>query len=799
MAADPFDWQRPNYDDVHAARAERLRQIRERPELLAPLKASYAEHIAEFISDWGVTSDPRMKNRGLPVEMPFVLFPRQRELLDFILARMRAREPGIIEKSRDCGASWLSMCLAASLCLFHRSVVICVGSSKEDKIDRSGDPDSLFWKVRFFLQHLPPEFRGSWDETRHSAHLRIGFPDTGSAIVGEAGDQIGRGGRSSLALLDESAFLERQQLIEASLASNTDCRIDISTPNGRANAFASKRWSGRIPVFTFGWRHDPRKNDAWYERQCELLDPVTRAQEIDLSYDASVEGIVIPSEWVHAAVDAHKKLGIEVTGARRAALDVADEGRDRNVLCGRHGILLEYLSGWSGKNSNIYATTVRAINACDKHLYPVFDFDSDGLGAGVRGDAAAINEKRREAGKLEVAAEPFRGSAGVYDPDGSLVEGRANRDYFANLKAMSWWALRLRFQATWRAVVEGLPYHADDLVSIASELPELQALLAELSQPTYSVNAVGKILIDKTPDGAASPNFADAVMIAYSASRPGAYFAAPVAAPSVEGARLPPDLALGFAFLAFSDGAAAAIYCGTNLQSRGGAGPLYVLDYDVREVDSTFEAWLWDVVAHLKELCRQPGCRFFTLRIYVDFTSEPGYAKLLEQRDFPAIVVEEGKLPPLEERFARARPYVNLGLVRLTGQALDRSVTFRSASRKFLRELASRAEVIETHALAIAFANAVLVTYLGRDSIPVAPLLPAQLVPAPPAPRAPLQAMALLKPGRRVIDGKEVAVPPAPDGRALVWFPLAAGFHIVDGIGVRVDDPAASIHLVGLR
>jgi hypothetical protein len=43
-----------------------------------------------------------------------------------------------------------------------------------------------------------------------------------------------------------------------------------------------------------------------------------------------------------------------------------------------------------------------------------------------------------------------------------------------------------------------------------------------------------------------------------------------------------------------------------------------------------------------------------------------------------------------------------------------------------------------------------------------------------------------------------VDVPPAPDGRALVWVPLAAGFHIIDEIGVRVDDPAASIHLVGV-
>ncbi|EBG2976120.1 TerL protein, partial [Salmonella enterica subsp. enterica] len=37
----------------------------------------------------------------------------------------------------------------------------------------------------------------------------------------------------------------------------------------------------------------------------------------------------------------------------------------------------------------------------------------------------------------------------------------------------------------------------------------------ELSQPTWSKNAVGKILVDKQPDGTKSPNLADSVMIAY--------------------------------------------------------------------------------------------------------------------------------------------------------------------------------------------------------------------------------------------------------------------------------------------
>jgi phage terminase large subunit len=37
----------------------------------------------------------------------------------------------------------------------------------------------------------------------------------------------------------------------------------------------------------------------------------------------------------------------------------------------------------------------------------------------------------------------------------------------------------------------------------------------ELSQPTYTVNTVGKIVVDKAPEGTMSPNLADAVMICF--------------------------------------------------------------------------------------------------------------------------------------------------------------------------------------------------------------------------------------------------------------------------------------------
>ena len=55
---------------------------------------------------------------------------------------------------------------------------------------------------------------------------------------GEAGDNIGRGDRTTLYLVDEAAFLQRPLLIDAALSQTTRCRIDLSSVNGMTNPFA---------------------------------------------------------------------------------------------------------------------------------------------------------------------------------------------------------------------------------------------------------------------------------------------------------------------------------------------------------------------------------------------------------------------------------------------------------------------------------------------------------------------------------------------------------------------------------
>ena len=144
-------------------------------------------------------------------------------------------------------------------------------------------------------------------------------------------------------------------------------------------------------------------------------------------------------------------------------------------------------------------------------------YDADGIGAGCRGDSKQINDERKKAGKPTVSFNAYKGSGGVLDPDKPMMKdanGRiiANKDFFRNFKAQSWWHLRTLFLNTYRAV-NGMKYDPSEIISLSSRMKFLSKLTAELSQATYTKDSTGKILVDKKPDGALSPNDADSLVI----------------------------------------------------------------------------------------------------------------------------------------------------------------------------------------------------------------------------------------------------------------------------------------------
>jgi len=514
-----FDWLNPDYAKIWGERAYKLAAIGSDPIKFEYVKAYYRYHIADFINDWGVTVDPRNVGTSRPVLMPFVLFHRQREWIDTVFQHCMNDQDLITVKSRDCGISWLAMAFSVSMCLLWDGMAIGFGSATEIKVDRSGDPDSLFYKGRMFVEHLPKIWKKGFTLKHHSAHMRLIFDTTGSSITGEAGDNIGRGGRKKVYFVDECAHLEHPRLVDAALSANTNCRIEMSSVNGTANTFAERARGGAIDRFDFHYRDDPRKMDqegAMYpafEKKKKSTDPIVWNQEYELNFLASVEGIIIPNEWVQAAIGAHKKLGITPSGEKRGSYDVADRGIDKNAYVSSHGILIRHLEIWSGQSSDIYESTEQCFRLAESLDDDGFEYDADGLGAAVRGDSRKINEDRVNRGKAFMRVDQFRGSAGVEEPE-AIVEGtdRTNLDFFENHKAQAWWGLRQRFLNTFRAV-NGEPFEPDAIISLDPGLKHLTQLCMELSQPVWTWSKSGKMMVDKTPDDVSSPNAADAVMM----------------------------------------------------------------------------------------------------------------------------------------------------------------------------------------------------------------------------------------------------------------------------------------------
>lgn len=523
----------PNYVDVFAWRQQQILRLKANPALVTGAKEFYRTHPVEFINHWCDTYDPRNAGGDTPARMPFILFRRQAELVEFIQACLAAEESGLVEKCRDMGATWLCGAVSIWLWLFWPGSSVGWGSRKEQLVDKIGDPDSIFEKMRMIVRGVPRLFwPAGFRPDDHMTYMKFINPENGATITGEAGDNIGRGGRKLIYFKDESAHYERPEKIEAALADNTRVQIDISSVNGLGNVFHRRResgvdWAPGMPaakgatsVFVMDWRDHPGKTQAWYDarRKKALADGLLHifSQEVDRNYAAAVDGIIIPAEWVRAAIDAHEKLGFDDAGGWVAGLDVADGGGDRNALAKRKGVVLRTVEEWGERDTGV--TTRRAIDSCSG-LGPVdLQYDSIGVGAGVKAEANRLGDEDKLPKGLRLV--PWSAAAEVLDPEGHVEPGDRetpiNRDFYQNLKAQAWWQLRRRFERTWRAINEpGFTWEPEHLISISSDLPLLRQVEKELSQATAGKSASMKLLVNKTPDGTRSPNLADAIVMAF--------------------------------------------------------------------------------------------------------------------------------------------------------------------------------------------------------------------------------------------------------------------------------------------
>jgi hypothetical protein len=457
-----------------------------------------ADSISHWVNHWVYTEDPREKGGALP----FDLFPRQEELLTWLGEREAARESGIVEKSRDTGVSWICCLYALHGWLFRPGFRCGFGSRKLEYVDRKGDMKTIFEKIRFALWGLPAwMLPKGFKHKEYDCHAKLINPALGNTITGEGGDEIGRGDRTTLYFVDEAAYLEHPQKVDSALSATTNVRIDVSTPNGPGNSFAQKRHSGVVPVFTFHWRSDPRKTQEWYDDFKRVNGPEVTAEQLDIDYAASLEGICIPAKWVRAAIN----LDLVIAGTVVAGLDIAEFGRDRNVWIARQGPVVRQPLDWGQCNTT--ETAHRAADETRRVGAAVLSYDCIGVGAGVRGT-------------LDTAERPWpfttnAVNVGEAPSDDYWPDGKTSKEKFVNLRAELWWKLRARFERAYERATGVAQHRDEDCISI----PDHPQLIQELSLPLVRRKETGKLFLESKEDmrkrGVKSPNFADALALAF--------------------------------------------------------------------------------------------------------------------------------------------------------------------------------------------------------------------------------------------------------------------------------------------
>lgn len=260
----------------------------------------YKSDLVGWVDECCTTYDPRFGPDGRAIGwVPFKLYPFQREYLQWLETRYLESSDVFTEKSRDMGVSWCVIAWLAHHWLFDDAFQALVGSYTEALTDNFLH-DSIFGKLEGLIERLPAWQReaAGWAPSNPDCrkHLAIRNRRSGNTIGGQsANPRFGRQGRYSAMLLDEFSMWPQAEQVLAASADACPFRCFVATPKGM-NSSGRLRHSGRVKVMTLHWRLHPHKDEAWYAAECLRRTPEEVAQELDISYDKSVQGRVLP-EW----------------------------------------------------------------------------------------------------------------------------------------------------------------------------------------------------------------------------------------------------------------------------------------------------------------------------------------------------------------------------------------------------------------------------------------------------------------------------------------------------------------------
>jgi phage terminase large subunit len=180
---------------------------------------------------------------------------------------------------------------------------------------------------------------------------------------------------------------------------------------------------------------------------------------------------------------------MDLSGACNVGYDVADDGGDRNCSVRFDGGICVELDAWKAGEDEILKSTLRAFSMFDGS--GVFSYDSIGVGASV---GSILKDKGLK------GYSKFNAGAEVFNPDREYAPKITNKKKFENLKAQAWQDVADRFRSTFNAVTKGHKVSADKLISISSDLHNLEALKFELSAVHRDYSKRGLDMVESKKD-----------------------------------------------------------------------------------------------------------------------------------------------------------------------------------------------------------------------------------------------------------------------------------------------------------
>ena len=224
---------------------------------------------------------------------------------------------------------------------------------------------------------------------------------------------------------------------------------------------------------------------------------------------------VIKASWIAAVIDAHKLIGFSDDGRPKLGFDIADSGQDKCAITYAKGPVAYYCDEWQGAEDELLKSCTRAYTVAREHDAEII-YDSIGVGAAAGAKFKELKYHRYQ---------KFNAGATVNYPEKFYQPKIKNKDFFANLKAQAWWLVADRFRLTYQvvnAIKDGKqppPYTDDELISISSDMPNLEKLKYELSIPMRDFDNVGRVKVESKKDLAKrdikSPNIADSFIMAF--------------------------------------------------------------------------------------------------------------------------------------------------------------------------------------------------------------------------------------------------------------------------------------------